>query len=86
MAKKERLLSLDTLRGFDMFWIIGGDAVLLALIDLIGGKYARIMHTQFEHCEWNGFRFYDLIFPLFLFIVGVSMVFSLYKRKEKGEA
>jgi predicted acyltransferase len=82
---KGRIVSIDALRGFDMLWITGGDAVLLALCNLIGGRFAETMQTQFEHCSWNGFRFYDLIFPLFLFIVGVSMVFSLYKRKERGE-
>ncbi len=72
----DRLTSIDALRGFDMFWIIGGDALFQAL-----GKWLHIplLETQMEHVAWEGFRFYDLIFPLFLFIVGVVLPFSLTK-------
>src|SRR6516165_5351119 len=91
----ERLRSLDAMRGFDMFWIIGGDALGRALDQWffdtpdhfaftatfkewlketwarwIGGSPKNIIATQLEHVKWEGFRFYDLIFPLFLFVVG----------------
>jgi predicted acyltransferase len=76
-----RLLSIDALRGFDMFWIIGGDELARALAKW-WGKPA--LADQFEHVEWEGFRFYDLIFPLFLFLVGVVIPFSLDKLRAQG--
>ena len=78
-----RLMSLDALRGFDMFWIMGGDALAASLhrvsSDPVTGKFTE----QLEHVEWAGFHFYDLIFPLFVFIVGVSLVFSLSRTIEQ---
>ncbi|MGP0067288.1 MAG: acyltransferase family protein [Isosphaeraceae bacterium] len=75
----ERLTSIDALRGFDMFWIVGGDAVARALCKWWGTPEALQLGEQFEHVDWEGFRFYDLIFPLFLFLVGVVLPFSLRK-------
>ncbi|MDH5398342.1 MAG: DUF5009 domain-containing protein [Cyclobacteriaceae bacterium] len=82
--KHTRLLSIDALRGFDMLMIAGGGSVIAALggktdIGLINGLAA-----QFEHPAWNGFTFYDFIFPLFLFIAGVSLPFSLNKGLQLG--
>src|SRR5437588_3821679 len=89
----QRLMSVDALRGFDMFWIIGADALVYALNrmshpDAKGAEAAGFSITSFlayelEHASWQGFHFYDLIFPLFVFIVGVSLVFSLTKQIEK---
>jgi predicted acyltransferase len=73
---RPRLTSLDALRGFDMFWIIGADALVYALHKLSDAAPVRLLATQLEHQEWQGFHFYDLIFPLFVFIVGVSVVLS----------
>jgi predicted acyltransferase len=81
---EDRLLSIDALRGFDMFWIIGGDELVRALTDWSGGGAARVVHEQLEHAEWAGFRFYDLIFPLFLFLVGTVLPFSLGKHRTRG--
>lgn len=80
----ERLLSLDTLRGFDMFWIIGGDEFFRALAAVTGWGWAGVAARQLEHVPWQGFHFYDLIFPLFMFISGVAMPFSLLARAEGG--
>ena len=71
-----RLQSIDALRGFDMFWIIQGDTLMRALAVVFG---VPAVGAQFEHAEWDGFGFYDLIFPLFLFLVGVVLPFSLNK-------
>jgi predicted acyltransferase len=73
----KRLVSLDALRGFDMFWILGGDSVIRAMPAAYDSRFTRLLAGQMEHCEWAGFHFYDLIFPLFVFIVGVSLVFSV---------
>jgi len=83
--KPERLLSLDTLRGFDMFWIAGGEYLMVTLAAFTGWPFFQWAAEQMEHVEWEGFRFYDMIFPLFLFIAGVSMPFSILKRKQRGE-
>ena len=74
-----RIASVDALRGFDMFWIAGGAGFVTALAKLCGGKIEQWLVPQLEHAEWVGFHFYDLIFPLFAFIVGMSAVFSLEK-------
>ncbi len=81
-----RLVSLDALRGFDMCWILGLGAVVKTLLDrLASGTTANaLITTQLEHVAWDGFRFYDLIFPLFLFIAGVSMAVALPRRLERG--
>jgi predicted acyltransferase len=81
----KRLYSLDALRGFDMFWIMGGESIFIALAALTGWPVFQWFATQLEHVPWNGFHFYDMIFPLFLFIAGISFPFSLAKRTEKNE-
>lgn len=80
-----RLLSLDALRGFDMFWIIGGEEVFHVLAKTTGWAWAVFMADQFTHVAWNGFRPYDCIFPLFLFLAGVSTPYSLGSRLAKGD-
>ncbi|HEY2951784.1 MAG TPA: heparan-alpha-glucosaminide N-acetyltransferase domain-containing protein, partial [Verrucomicrobiae bacterium] len=84
-----RLMSLDALRGFDMFWIIGADALLTSFNRQSQTGIMKTLADQLDHAEWEGFRFYDLIFPLFVFIVGVSLVFSLGRtmaESGRGEA
>lgn len=73
----ERLSSLDALRGFAMMWIVGADALGGAFARLNGGSWSAFAATQLEHSAWEGFRFYDLIFPLFVFMVGVALTYSL---------
>jgi len=82
--KNNRLLSIDALRGFDMFFIAGGAAVFLAMKGITGLAWVDAMAEQLQHVPWHGFRFWDLIMPLFLFITGVSMSFSLKIGLEKG--
>ena len=80
----QRLMSLDALRGFDMFWITGGEEVLHVLAKSTGWLGAVFLAEQLTHVEWNGFLPYDLIFPLFIFLSGVSTPFALGSRLEKG--
>ena len=84
--KKTRLLSLDALRGFDMFWIIGGSGFFLALVELLGFPQSWVaeLTAQMEHVTWGGFHFLDLIFPLFVFISGVTIPYSVLSLKAKG--
>jgi predicted acyltransferase len=79
-----RLQSLDALRGFDMFWIIGGDEVLKAWAQWADWPVRGLIDDQLEHVPWEGFHFYDLIFPLFLFLVGVVIPFSIDKLRASG--
>lgn len=82
----QRLVSLDALRGFDMFWIIGGAAIVNKAADMSAWGWLVWLAGQTHHPEWNGFLLYDLIFPLFLFIAGVAMPFSIAKRQERGDS
>ncbi len=84
-----RFLCVDALRGFDMFWILGGDYLIRSLTKIHDSDLTQKLAAQMEHCEWAGFHFYDLIFPLFIFIVGISLVFSISKiiaRSGRGPA
>ena len=79
-------MSLDALRGFDMFWIIGGAGVFIAFFSMLGfpESWVAAFMKQFTHVKWEGFHFYDLIFPLFVFISGVTVPYSVLSRKAKG--
>ena len=78
---QKRLYSLDALRGFDMFWITGGGALITYLSQKTGATWLEV---QMEHVEWAGFHFYDLIFPLFMFISGVAITLSVESKLQKG--
>ena len=79
-----RLMSLDALRGFDMFWIVGGEEIIHALYKGWPCGFTRFIDGEMDHKAWAGVAFYDLIFPLFVFIVGASLVFSLTRMIEKS--
>lgn len=81
--KNGRLLSLDVLRGFDMSFIMGGEVVLICLASLFPGL--KFLGEQMGHSQWDGFTFYDLIFPLFLFLAGISFPFSMAKQLSLGK-
>ncbi len=81
----ERLKSLDALRGFDMFWIMGAEDIFIALGTLTGLPALQWWANQMSHVEWHGFHAYDMIFPLFLFIAGVSFPFSVAKRLNESD-
>lgn len=79
-----RLVSLDALRGFDMFWIMSGEHIIHALAKATGWPVLLWMSSQLHHVDWNGCTFYDMIFPLFLFIAGVSMPYSLQGKLKRA--
>jgi len=81
-----RVMSIDALRGFDMFWIIGGWYIFEGLHKALDNSTTAFIMKQLTHIEWEGFVFEDLIMPLFLFIVGVVMPFSFYKRLGRGDS
>ena len=80
----DRLLSIDALRGFDMFWIMGAEDIAKEFARWSDLPGRDLVDEQLEHVPWAGFHFYDLIFPLFLFLVGAVLPFSLGKLRERG--
>ena len=83
----KRLLSLDALRGLDMFFLVGLAGILRALPAFSDNALNNWLANQTVHPEWHGFTAYDLIFPLFIFIVGAAMPFSFSKQlgQENGK-
>ena len=79
----DRLVSLDALRGADMFLLVGLGPIFRALPKLSDNGAFRFLADQCVHPQWHGFTLWDLIFPLFIFIVGVAMPFSLTKRLQR---
>src|SRR5215471_1156683 len=73
----QRVMSIDALRGVDMFFIVGMEEVFEALSKMF--PMTPTLNDRLQHARWEGFHFYDLIFPLFAFIIGTSLVFSLSK-------
>jgi predicted acyltransferase len=84
--KSQRLFSLDALRGFDMFWIMGAEEIFHNMSKITGSPFWNAMSNQFDHPDWHGFAAYDLIFPLFLFLAGVATPYSIGKQLEKGKS
>ena len=84
--KNKRLLSLDVLRGFDMSFIMGGEVVLICLAGLFPDTVLSTLGEQMGHSDWDGFTFYDLLFPLFLFLAGISFPFSMAKQRSQGKS
>ena len=80
----QRLLSLDTLRGFDMLFIMGFAGLVMAICTLFPNGSECWLHKTMEHAQWNGLYHHDTIFPLFLFIAGISFPFSYAKQLESG--
>ncbi len=86
LNKKERLLSLDALRGFDMLFIMGLSAWVVAFCDLFPSSGTMgWLSSQMSHVEWNGLSHHDTIFPLFLFIAGISFPYSIAKQRAGGK-
>ncbi|MGC4038133.1 MAG: DUF5009 domain-containing protein [Chitinophagaceae bacterium] len=84
MQSQKRLFSIDALRGFDMLLIAGGGTFITRLKGVTNQQWIDTIADQLEHPAWNGFTFYDFIFPLFLFTAGVSLSFSIQSGLQKG--
>jgi predicted acyltransferase len=84
-----RVVSVDALRGFNFIWILGGDGAMWAFADMTHDKGPALsavggfLGRQLNHVAWQGFSFYDFIFPLFIFITGVAIVLSLPRLVER---
>lgn len=86
MNKNDRLLSIDTLRGFDMLFIMGMSELIIAICSLFPGGESCWLARNMGHVQWNGLHFEDTIFPLFLFIAGISFPFSLARQRATGKS
>lgn len=86
--KHGRLLSLDFYRGLTMFLLIAEGATLWYAINnpYFEGSIISSIGDQFRHHSWNGLRFWDLVQPFFMFIVGVAMPISFNKRWARGDS
>lgn len=87
-TSNSRLLSLDFFRGITMFLLVAEGTALWSVLvkDPIAGTFLEPFFQQFHHHPWNGLRFWDLIQPFFMFIVGVAMPFSYAKRIKRGDS
>ena len=82
-----RLASIDALRGFDMFWLMQEESgLVLALAAALHLPFQAVLAKQLDHTPWVGITFWDLIAPLFLFIVGLSLPFAIQSRLRRGES
>ena len=77
-----RLISLDAFRGFTMFWIVGGKSFVMALQGLQGNEVAALVAHELSHSAWEGLRYYDVIWPSFMLMVGVSIALSFAKHRQ----
>lgn len=80
----KRLMSLDALRGFDMLFIMGLSGLIIAICSLFPGGSDCWLAQTMNHVKWNGLAHHDTIFPLFLFIAGISFPFSYAKQVSNG--
>ncbi len=81
-ARSARMRSLDALRGFNMFWIVGAEHIVESLRRIETGGAVGFVAYELQHSPWEGFRFEDLILPLFIFLMGAAIPFSLGKLRE----
>ena len=79
-AETKRLVSLDAFRGWTMFWIVGGGALVAGLQALSPNALINGLVYELNHTDWQGLRFYDLIWPSFMLMTGMSLPFSYAKR------
>ncbi|HEX7730419.1 MAG TPA: DUF5009 domain-containing protein [Terracidiphilus sp.] len=87
IAPAKRLTSIDALRGFDMFWLMQEETgLVLGLAAAVHFPFQTWLAKELDHTPWVGFTFWDLIAPLFLFIVGLSLPLALERRKARGES
>lgn len=87
-VKPGRILSLDFFRGFTMFLLVAESAHIYTLLvdPSMEGTVVQWFGEQFHHHPWNGLRFWDLIQPFFMFIVGVAIPFATRNRRKRGQS
>lgn len=82
---QERLASLDMLRGLDLFMLVFFQPVFVAFAKHWSNvPFISYLLNQFSHASWEGFTAWDLVMPLFLFMVGAAMPFSFEKYRQSN--
>lgn len=80
-----RIASIDILRGFDLFMLLFLQPIMVAIGRVYDAPWYQSVMYQLDHEVWEGFRCWDLVMPLFLFMVGASMPFSFSKYRSGGK-
>lgn len=78
----KRLASLDILRGFDLWLLLFFGPIVGSYCNIEGVPFRDFLSVQCEHPEWNGFVLWDIIMPLFMFMSGITIPFSMYQYRE----
>jgi predicted acyltransferase len=81
-----RVNSIDFFRGLTMFLLAGESTHLYGQFMHFDNSFMHFLGTQFDHHQWHGLHFWDLIQPFFMFIVGVSIPFAVANRIKKGDS
>ena len=87
-AKPSRLLSLDLLRGMDLAFLVLFQPVVYQWLEACqpaAGTFGAAVYGQITHVPWQGFCFWDIIMPLFMFMSGITIPFSMSKYR-RGES
>ena len=80
-VSKQRLASLDALRGFDLFVLVALGPLVLSLTHCLGAERYAGLRAVFTHVDWQGFSPWDLVMPLFVFMSGVGIPFALSRYR-----
>ena len=77
----QRLESLDVLRGFDLFMLVGLETAIHQLASAVDTPSFHSFIWCFTHVDWEGFSPWDLVMPLFMFMSGITIPFALSRYK-----
>ena len=78
----QRLESLDILRGFDLFMLVGLEVAMHQLSTAVNTPAFHSFMWCFTHVDWEGFSSWDLVMPLFMFMSGITIPFALSRYKD----
>ena len=80
---KQRLESLDVLRGADLFFLLAVGPIVRRFIKLVDQPWLNECYWLFDHVAWEGFSPWDIIMPLFVFMTGITIPFALGRIREE---
>lgn len=81
----KRLESLDVLRGFDLFMLVGLESAIHQLSEAINTPSFHSFMWCFSHVDWEGFSTWDLVMPLFMFMSGITIPFALSRYRSESD-
>ena len=81
----QRLESLDILRGFDLFFLVGLETAIHQLSHAVNTPEFHSFMWCFTHVDWEGFSPWDLVMPLFMFMSGITIPFALSRYKSEAD-